>query len=165
MTAAVDAALARNPELSAIFACNDAFAIESMHALERIGRRVPDDVSVMGFDDIVPAGQVRPGLTTMAVDKVSMGRLAVLMLDHRLAWPEATASMTLLRPELRVRESVRALAISPCSDDDRDAGATRGPAGLVDIGTARMIATTTTTELQDMLAGTGDEKRRGDGSG
>lgn len=160
MTAAVDTALARNPELSAIFACNDAFAIESMHALERIGRRVPDDVSVMGFDDIVPAGQVRPGLTTMAVDKVSMGRLAVLMLEHRLAWPEATASMTLLRPELRVRESVLPLATSPCSDDGQDAGASPGRVGLVGIGTAGITAAT-----RDMLAGTGDEKRRGDGNG
>lgn len=107
MAAAVEAAIGENPGLSAIFGCNDAFAIESMNALERIGRQVPGDVSVMGFDDIVPAGQVNPGLTTMAVDKVSMGRLAVLMLDHRLAWPEVTTSITLLRPELRERESVR----------------------------------------------------------
>lgn len=165
MTAAVEAAFIGNPELSAIFGCNDAFAIESMHALERIGRRVPDDVSVMGFDDILPAGQVSPGLTTMAVDKVSMGRLAILMLDHRLAWPEAMTSMTSLRPELRVRKSVRTLRASPGSDDGQDAGASPVLAGLADIGGAGITAATTTTELQDMLAGTGDEKRRGDGNG
>lgn len=165
MIAAVEDAVTGNPEMSAIFACNDAFAIEGMHALERIGRRVPEDVSVMGFDDIVPAGQVSPGLTTMAVDKVSMGRLAILMLDHRLAWPVAATSTTSLRPELRVRESVRGRGYSPRSHVSRDSEGPLGPAGVVGIGTPGITATTTSTKDQGMLAGTADEKRRGDGNG
>lgn len=116
---AIDAALAdaipATPDISAMFACNDAYAIDAMRALERIGRRVPDDISVIGFDDIAPAEQITPGLTTMAVDKVSMGRLAVLLLDYRLSWPNAMPSMTLLRPELRERDSVRALLELPRS--------------------------------------------------
>lgn len=165
MTEAVGAAVTGDPELTAIFACNDAFAIESMHALERIDRRVPEDVSVIGFDDIVPARQVSPGLTTMAVDKVSMGRLAILMLDHRLEWPEAATSMTSLRPELRVRESVGERECVPRSDDIQDVSTPPGSTGLVGIGTLGITATTTSTKDQGMLAGTADEKRRGDGNG
>jgi LacI family transcriptional regulator len=120
VTAAIGDALMDTPDLSAMFACNDAYAIEVMHALERIDRRVPDDISVIGFDDITPAGQMTPGLTTMAVDKVSMGRLAILMLDYRLSWPKAMPSMTLLRPELRERESVCAFAESPGPRDGED---------------------------------------------
>lgn len=135
---AIEHALTSNPGLTAIFSCNDAFALESMYALERIGRRIPEDISVMGFDDIAPAGQVSPGLTTMTVDKVTMGRLAILMLNQRLAWPEATATMTLLRPQLRVRESVQALAIRPGSHDQQDGVASAALAALADIGGAGM---------------------------
>lgn len=160
---AIEDALTSNPGVSAIFGCNDGFAIEAMYALERIGRRIPEDISVMGFDDIAPAGQVSPGLTTMAVDKVAMGRLAIMMLNQRLAWPEAAMSMTLLRPDLRVRASVRALAAVPGSHADQNPGVFAGLAGLADIDGAGM--TMTATKDQNMLTGTRDASRRGHGNG
>lgn len=110
---AISEALNRNPKLTAVFACNDLFAIDAIGALRQIGRVVPDDVSVMGFDDIERAEQVTPRLTTMAVDKVTMGRLAVLMLNQRLDWPDASPALTSLRPSLRIRDSVRAAADAP----------------------------------------------------
>lgn len=104
--AAARTLLRRHPDVTALFGCNDAFAIEAMRVAQALGRRVPDDVSIIGFDDIELATQVTPALTTMAVDKVTMGRLAVQTLSYRLAWPEATKILTVLMPELIERESV-----------------------------------------------------------
>jgi len=117
---AIAAAVEREPGLTAVFACNDLFAIEAIGALRSLGRAVPNDVSVMGFDDIERSAQVTPRLTTMAVDKVTMGRLAVLMLDQRLSWPDASPALTMLRPSPLIRDSVRAIG-----DGDGDAGAHR----------------------------------------
>lgn len=105
---AVAALLRRRPELTAIFGCNDEFAIAALQAARALGRRVPEDLSIIGFDDIERAMQTTPPLTTMAVDKVSMGRLAVQALAHRLAWPDATTTLTVLRPRLMERGSVAA---------------------------------------------------------
>lgn len=60
----------------------------------------------MGFDDIDLSAQMQPGLTTMAIDKVSMGRLAIDLLDFRLASPRAATAIVTLVPRLVVRESV-----------------------------------------------------------
>jgi DNA-binding LacI/PurR family transcriptional regulator len=50
---------------------------------------VPGDISIVGFDDIDLAAHMAPPLTTMRVDKVSMGRMAVQMLAYRVEFPEA----------------------------------------------------------------------------
>lgn len=106
--------LRRHPDVTAFFGCNDAFAIEAMRVAQALGRRVPEDLSVVGFDDIELATQVTPALTTVAVDKVTMGRLAVQTLSYRLAWPEATNILTVLTPELIERGSV-ALPLLPAT--------------------------------------------------
>lgn len=106
--AAVAALLDRHPEVTAIFGANDTMAIHALRAAQDLGRRVPEDLSVVGFDDIELSNQTMPRLTTMAVDKVSMGRLAVQTLAHRLAWPEAARVVTMLQPSLLERESVAA---------------------------------------------------------
>jgi LacI family transcriptional regulator len=105
--------LRQHPEVTAIFGCNDTFALSALRALRLLGRRVPEDVSVIGFDDIERSGQTTPPLTTMAVDKVSMGRLAVQMLLFRLTWPDAAPTMTMLQPRLVERQSVRPPAATP----------------------------------------------------
>ena len=117
--------LERDPEVTAIFGANDKFAIAALRAAWQLGRRVPDDLSVIGFDDIEAALHTTPPLTTMAVDKVSMGRLAVQALLFRLAWPDATTSVTQLRPRLIERDSV---AVCP------GAGAVTSPDGSGTIG-------------------------------
>ncbi|MGN6032964.1 MAG: LacI family DNA-binding transcriptional regulator [Thermomicrobiales bacterium] len=106
VASAVHALWGARPETTAIFAANDAFALSAIHALTAMGKRVPQDVSVMGFDDIDVAGQLQPGLTTMAIDKVSMGRLAIDLLDFRLASPNAATVVVTLVPRLLVRETV-----------------------------------------------------------
>jgi LacI family transcriptional regulator len=103
---AASALLGRHPEITAIVGCNDNFSIATMEAVRQLGRRIPEDVSIVGFDDIELAVHVTPPLTTMAVDKISMGRLAVQTLLFRLAWPDAAPALTLLRPRLIERGSV-----------------------------------------------------------
>ncbi len=98
--------LLRHPDVTALFGCNDAFAIEAMRVAQMLGRRVPEELSVIGFDDIELATQVLPALTTMAVDKVTMGRLAVQSLTYRLEWPDAVKILTVLPPQLIERASV-----------------------------------------------------------
>jgi DNA-binding LacI/PurR family transcriptional regulator len=56
-----------------------------MHALFELGVRIPDQVSVVGFDDIALAAYMNPGLTTVAQDKYAMGRLAVETIVRMLA--------------------------------------------------------------------------------
>lgn len=108
MTAVGNAAeetLVANPHITAVFGANDASAIEAMRGAQRAGRQIPEDLSVVGFDDIALANEIRPRLTTMTVDRVTMGRQAIRTLLYRLEWPDACRLMTMLQPELRERDS------------------------------------------------------------
>ena len=73
----------RYPEATAVFALNDPTAVGVLAALrEELGRRVPADVSVIGFDDVPAAQDVTPALTTVRLPLVDMGERAMrLMLD------------------------------------------------------------------------------------
>jgi DNA-binding LacI/PurR family transcriptional regulator len=64
--------LARDPEVTAIFAANDEMAIGAIHALHAAGRSVPGEVSVAGFDDIPIAAHVWPPLTTVSSDNAEL---------------------------------------------------------------------------------------------
>lgn len=99
------AAVRAHPEVTAIVGANDASAVEAMLGAQEAGRRVPDDLSVVGFDDIALASESRPRLTTMAVDRITMGRQAIRLFEHRLEYPGACRLMTVLQPTLTIRES------------------------------------------------------------
>ena len=89
---------------SAIFAGNDLSAFGVIEAARDCGLRVPDDLSVVGFDDIPMAGQVRPALTTVHQPLVELGRTAAHLLLELLAG--ATECTTLELPStLIVRDS------------------------------------------------------------
>ena len=62
---------------------------------------------MVGFDDIDAAGRVRPALTTVAVDKPAMGRIAVSMLRHRIDHPNDPAVVIVQKTQLVVRKSTR----------------------------------------------------------
>jgi LacI family transcriptional regulator len=102
--------LRANPNVTAIFCANDMVALAFIQAARVAGISVPDQVSVVGFDDIDRASFVSPTLTTMAVDKVGMGRLAVTLLAHRLEVGKECVTSTLVEPHLIERETVRNLA-------------------------------------------------------
>jgi LacI family transcriptional regulator len=109
-TDAVDATLRllrRAPEITAIFACNDTVAMGVISAARKLGLAVPERLSVVGFDDIDLAQEMKPTLTTVHVDKVLLGVLAVRMLRDHAASPERPALTTLLSTQLIVRESTQ----------------------------------------------------------
>lgn len=99
--------LRRAPEVTAAFAYNDLMAIGAMRAVRALGRRVPADVSVVGFDDIDLAAYVDPPLTTLSQATAEMGRWAFEQLARRLATADEpwTGSPVQLPVFLRVRES------------------------------------------------------------
>lgn len=101
--------LEANPQLTAILAANDEAAIAAMDAARELGRRIPADLSILGFDNIDLAARIAPPLTTMHVDKVGMGRMAVQLLANRLEHPESSPVTAVLRPHLVERDSVRAI--------------------------------------------------------
>jgi LacI family transcriptional regulator, galactose operon repressor len=98
-----------NPEVTAIFCANDLVAITFIQAARMAGISTPDQVSVMGFDDIDLASIIAPPLTTMAVDKPGMGRLAVTLLLHQLEVGKECRTTTLVKPTLVERATVRTL--------------------------------------------------------
>ena len=72
--------IGRHPDVTAIFAANDTMAFGVIRALNETGRRIPADVSVIGFDDIELAGIVNPPLTTINQPKYEIGQAAVEIL-------------------------------------------------------------------------------------
>lgn len=102
--------MSRAPHLTAIFAANDNCAIGVVNALKSTGRRVPQDISVIGFDDIDLAQEFVPTLTTIHVDKVLMGALAVRHLRDRSDFPDRATLRTVVSTQLIARESVRSLS-------------------------------------------------------
>jgi LacI family transcriptional regulator len=124
--------LRANRDITAVFCANDAVAVALLQAARQAGIGIPDQVSVVGFDDIDLAGFVSPALTTMAVDKVGMGRIAVTLLAHRLELGKTCVTQTLVRPQLVERESVRTLSPSaPKAHTEADRAAEIGAYGEV----------------------------------
>jgi DNA-binding LacI/PurR family transcriptional regulator len=76
--------LSRVPELDAVFVANDIMAIGAIRALRDAGKRVPDDVSVVGFDDIPAAARHEPPITTVSQQVENMGRILAETLLARL---------------------------------------------------------------------------------
>ncbi|RDJ99391.1 LacI family transcriptional regulator [Paraburkholderia lacunae] len=101
--AAVLAQQAQAP--SAIFAVSDTLAIGVIHGLRSVGKRVPDDIAVVGFDDISLAAQVDPPLTTVAQPMRELGETAARLLLQRLANPLANVPGVLLPHRLVIRGS------------------------------------------------------------
>ncbi|WP_309128991.1 LacI family DNA-binding transcriptional regulator [Microbacterium sp.] len=96
--------LSRRPDFTAVFAANDLMAIGLMHGFRDAGLRVPDDISVVGFDDIPVAAHVSPTLTTVHQDFTEVGRRAVHILLAQIRG-ERVPVFGALEPELRLRES------------------------------------------------------------
>ncbi len=100
--------LQASPEVTAIFGCMDLAAFGAMNACLDAGLRIPDDISIIGFDNIDLAGEIRPGLTTVHVHKNWMGMLGVRRLIERVRYPEQPATKTLISTHLVARDSVAA---------------------------------------------------------
>lgn len=97
--------LAADPEVTAVFCANDEMALGLLRACHEAGRRVPQDLSVVGFDDIM-AEWLWPPLTTVAQDFAAIGTELVTALMEQLADPDRSETQRVLVPtRLVVRES------------------------------------------------------------
>jgi DNA-binding LacI/PurR family transcriptional regulator len=105
---AIGRELVTRNDFSAVFTANDQMAIGVLHAFAQAGIAVPDDVSLVGFDDVPEAAYLNPALTTVRQDFHTVGRRAIELLT---AVVDGTSDTTpLLAPELIVRDSTRPYA-------------------------------------------------------
>lgn len=106
---AMNALLSLENRPQAVFTSNDAMAVGVYCALFQACLSVPDDIAVIGYDDIELARYMTPPLTTVHQPKDELGELAIDTLLHRLANPGGNQQMLVLTPELMVRGSVGAV--------------------------------------------------------
>ena len=90
---------------TAVFVCNDLMAMGALCAAHERGLRLPEALSMVGFDDIELTAFTSPPLTTVAQPKQRIGALAVDMLLERIDGKRQDARKVMLQPELRVRAS------------------------------------------------------------
>jgi DNA-binding LacI/PurR family transcriptional regulator len=103
--AAMQSLLARRVQFSAVFAHNDQMAIGSIRALREVGLRVPQDVSVVGYDDIPVALYFDPPLTTIRQPMREVGAVATRLLIEAVDEPDMIKGEVLLKTELVRRDS------------------------------------------------------------
>jgi LacI family transcriptional regulator len=116
----------RRPHPTAVFATNDIVAIGAWRQLLGMGLRIPEDVSLIGFDDIEMSSLVLPPLTTVRQDKSAMGQEAASVLLQLLAGEKPRARHTLIPPCLVVRGSTG-------PPPPPDAGSRTGPASSTSV--------------------------------
>jgi DNA-binding LacI/PurR family transcriptional regulator len=113
--------LARKRPFTALFSYNDISAIGSIRAFQEAGLRVPEDVSVVGFDDIRIAVHNNPSLTTVRQPLQKMGEIAARTLLNRIEDREDWVPEIAIEPEFVVRNSTRrALALPLVSSEEED---------------------------------------------
>lgn len=94
-----------DPSVTAVFCGNDQMAFGAVHALSTLGRTVPHDISIVGFDDTSEARHSLPPLTTVQQDFAAVGRLAVDLIVAQME-DQDTSATPLLCPELVERSTV-----------------------------------------------------------
>lgn len=107
--------LSRSKPPQAVFAFNDATAIGGMRAVHDSGLRVPDQVAMVGFDDIRECRFVVPALTTIAQPREETARQLVTLMLDRLASAQPEIRRVLLKPQLVIRESCGTKLSAPAS--------------------------------------------------
>ncbi|HEY9594113.1 MAG TPA: LacI family DNA-binding transcriptional regulator [Spirochaetia bacterium] len=90
----------------ALFCCNDIVSLGVARALREAGRRIPDDMSLIGFDNLPASAQSDPPLTTIKVPNQEIGATALLLLKERIENPQKPCSRVLISGELIERQSV-----------------------------------------------------------
>ena len=103
--AAAQAVLAQHPELTALFCYNDLVAVGTLRNCVAAGMRIPQDIAIVGYDDIMLASLVSPPLTTCYVPRVELGSQAISMLFTCLNSETDTCEEIIVTPKLIVRAS------------------------------------------------------------
>jgi LacI family transcriptional regulator len=97
--------LKKDPKIDGIFCFNDLVALGALDACSELGIKVPEQVAIVGFDDIRLASLMTPQLSTLRVDKLKLGRVMVQMLLERIKGGATANSEEVIRPQLIVRQS------------------------------------------------------------
>jgi len=104
---AVDALVRNNIKFSAIFAFNDLMAIGAMRALQKYGLKVPEDISIIGYDDIFMCGLLDVPLTTVRQPMIQMGQAAANAIIKNNMKLTAENERMIFEPELVIRKSTK----------------------------------------------------------
>ena len=99
--------LSTSPAPDAIFACSDVLAAATINAAQKLGLRVPEDLSVIGFDNVETSRMTNPPITTIAQPGVQLGHQACSMLLEKIQNPDLPPRHIFLNTELVIRESTR----------------------------------------------------------
>jgi DNA-binding LacI/PurR family transcriptional regulator len=97
--------LEHTPDIDGVFVASDLMGIGTLRALHDLGRRIPEDVAVVGFDDAPLASYADPPLTTIRQPVELLGQEMVRLLLHRLSEPDGEPESVILPTELVVRSS------------------------------------------------------------
>jgi DNA-binding LacI/PurR family transcriptional regulator len=97
--------LEQTPDIDGVFVASDLMGMGALRALRDLGRRVPDDVAVVGFDDAAFAAYADPPLTTVRQPVELLGQEMVRLLLNRLAEPQGKPETIILPTELVIRSS------------------------------------------------------------
>lgn len=103
--AAMTRLLTAHPDVDGVFVANDLMAQAGLGVLHRTGRRVPDDVALVGFDDSAPARSAHPPITTIRQPVEDMGAEMACLLRAHMADPTRRPTSVIFDPTLVVRES------------------------------------------------------------
>ena len=104
---ATKALLEKHPLVSAIFCYNDLMALGAIRACFDLNKNVPNDVAIVGFDDIQLASMYSPALSSVQVDQYDIGRQAFQVLMQAIAQPDTQIATKQLDVNLVLRESTR----------------------------------------------------------
>ena len=103
--------LARDPEVDAIFVCNDQMALGAMQAARSMGLKIPADLGIVGFDDIPEAAYFYPSLTTIRQDARKLGGMAVIQINEIIQAQQKRENLnpynSCLDPLLIIRKSAQ----------------------------------------------------------
>ncbi len=99
--------LKKNKNITAIFACNDAMAIGIMEYIKSIGLKIPQDISIIGFDDVEEDVSLNPSISTIKVFKAEMGSEAVKLISKMIKTRSNKNEKKLIPVELVIRNSTK----------------------------------------------------------
>lgn len=101
--------LSSYPDIDAVFCCNDTTALGVISGIQSLKKRIPEDIAVIGFDDIPPSEFSSPKLSTLQVPKLDIGKEAYKLLYERICHPNIMPQTRIIPVELVIRESSKCL--------------------------------------------------------
>ncbi|MEK4387919.1 LacI family DNA-binding transcriptional regulator [Solibacillus sp. FSL W7-1464] len=104
---AIEQTLTSNPQIDGVFASSDTLAIAALHIAHKLGKRVPEELQIVGFDGIALGEMVSPPLTTVGQDLYKMGAAAATMLIEQIEGKEMKQTILNIDPQLIVRGTTR----------------------------------------------------------